>query len=333
MFKKTMRDQKGYTLLELLVANVLGLLLITGVVQIFTASSQSIRLLNANTNVQEGGRIALELLSRDIRMADYWGCMPDPSSILNHLDQTDLDFDPNKHQPNTSTGLDGVNNVTTLTIGGVTVKPGTDVLYLKGIQPNPDIKIMPPYMPTVSADIKINTGVTTLPKGTLVLITNCNGGDFFTNTAMNTQTGSQILHATGNVAVTGAVDNATKPLSQTYKGDSLISTLVSKSYFVGSNAQGGWSFYRYDGQASTNALAELVPNVDDLQFRYGENNGTDHSVDKFGDAGAGGVDMKKVLSIRSTLVMASSDSKVLNNANPLKREYSTTTTIRNRLLR
>ncbi len=210
-----MRKNNGYTLLELLVANALGLMVLAGVVQVFSANSQSIRVLNANTNVQEGGRIGLELLSRDIRMADYWGCMPDPSSIVNHLDTTDSDYDPTKHNPTTSAGLDGANDVGTLTLGGVTVKPGTDVLYLKGVAPNPDVRILPPYMPTVSADIKVNTGVTTLPKGALILITNCNGGDFFTNTAMNTETGSQVLHATGNVTATGAVDNATKPLSQT----------------------------------------------------------------------------------------------------------------------
>ena len=323
-----MRKNKGYTLLELLVANALGLMVLAGVVQVFSANSQSIRVLNANTNVQEGGRIGLELLSRDIRMADYWGCMPDPSSIVNHLDTTDSDYDPTKHNPTTSTGLDGANDVGTLTLGGVTVKPGTDVLYLKGVAPNPDVRILPPYMPTVSADIKVNTGVTTLPKGALILITNCNGGDFFTNTAMNTETGSQVLHATGNVTATGAVDNATKPLSQTYKGDAIISTLVSKAYFVGTNAKGSTSLYRYDEQDDN--LMELIPNVADLQFQYGENNGTDHSVDKYGDAGS--VNMDTVISVRTTLVMASSDTSVISSGS-LQREYSTTTTIRNRLLR
>jgi len=318
-----MRKNKGYTLLELLVANALGLMVLAGVVQVFSANSQSIRVLNANTNVQEGGRIGLELLSRDIRMADYWGCMPDPSSIVNHLDTTDSDYDPTKHNPTTSTGLDGANDVGTLTLGGVTVKPGTDVLYLKGVAPNPDVRILPPYMPTVSADIKVNTGVTTLPKGALILITNCNGGDFFTNTAMNTETGSQVLHATGNVTATGAVDNATKPLSQTYKGDAIISTLVSKAYFVGTNAKGSTSLYRYDEQDDN--LMELIPNVADLQFQYGENNGTDHSVDKYGDAGS--VNMDTVISVRTTLVMASSDTSVISSGS-LQREYSTTTTIR-----
>jgi len=310
------------------VANALGLMVLAGVVQVFSANSQSIRVLNANTNVQEGGRIGLELLSRDIRMADYWGCMPDPSSIVNHLDTTDSDYDPTKHNPTTSTGLDGANDVGTLTLGGVTVKPGTDVLYLKGVAPNPDVRILPPYMPTVSADIKVNTGVTTLPKGALILITNCNGGDFFTNTAMNTETGSQVLHATGNVTATGAVDNATKPLSQTYKGDAIISTLVSKAYFVGTNAKGSTSLYRYDEQDDN--LMELIPNVADLQFQYGENNGTDHSVDKYGNAGS--VNMDTVISVRTTLVMASSDTSVISSGS-LQREYSTTTTIRNRLLR
>lgn len=326
-----MRRNKGYTLLELLVANTLGLMVLAGVVQVFSANSQSIRVLNANTNVQEGGRIALELLSRDIRMADFWGCMPDPASILNHLDTTDSDYNADIHSPETAEGIDGVNNVGTLAIDGITVRPGTDVLYLNGVAANPDVKIEPPYMPTPSADIHINNGVTTLPQGTLVLITNCNGGDFFTNTSNNTVTNGNVIHNTG-LDSAGAVKNATKNLSQTYKGDALISTLVSKSIFVGANTRGGWSLYRYDQQADD--MMELIPNVSDLQFQYGENNGTDHSVDKYGDAGA--VTMDKVISIRTTLVMDSSDQTVFTSSGspaPLQREYSTTTTIRNRLLR
>lgn len=328
-----MRKNKGYTLLELLVANTLGLMVLAGVVQVFSANSQSIRVLNANSNVQEGGRIALELLSRDIRMADFWGCMPNPSSILNHLDTTDPDYDADIHNPTTSAGIDGANNVGTLTIDGITVRPGTDVLYLRGVAPNPDVKITPPYMPTTSADIHINTGVTTLPQGTLILITNCNGGDFFTNTSNNTVTNGNVIHNTG-VDAAGVVKNASKNLSQTYSGDALISTLVSKSIFVGANTRGGWSLYRYDQQ--NDDMMELIPNVTDLQFKYGENNGTDDSVDQYGDAGDATINMDNVIAIHTTLVMASADQTVFTSSGspaPLQREYSATTTIRNRLLR
>jgi len=115
-----MRRIKGYTLIELLIATGLGIFLLSGVVQIFNSNSQSIRLVNASARVQEGGRIAMEMLTRDIRMADYWGCAPDPSTITNHLktDGSDTDYDPDIHNPQTGSGLGGLNDVGVLTIRG-----------------------------------------------------------------------------------------------------------------------------------------------------------------------------------------------------------------------
>lgn len=62
---------KGFTLVELMISLALGLLIIGGVLYVFLSSSQTFRMNEAQSRVQENGRFALELLAREIRHAGF----------------------------------------------------------------------------------------------------------------------------------------------------------------------------------------------------------------------------------------------------------------------
>jgi len=61
----------GFSLVEILVALVLSLLLIGGIIQLFLGSKQTYRFHDALSRVQENGRLALDTMARDIRMAGF----------------------------------------------------------------------------------------------------------------------------------------------------------------------------------------------------------------------------------------------------------------------
>lgn len=63
------RRQRGLTLLELMVALVLGLLVSGGIVALFSATSQTNRVQAALSRVQENGRFAMGRMEADLRMA------------------------------------------------------------------------------------------------------------------------------------------------------------------------------------------------------------------------------------------------------------------------
>ena len=65
--------QRGLTLLELLVAITLGLAVVTGTIQIYLGTSQTYRVQEAQSRIQENGRYALEVLNREIRMVGFGG--------------------------------------------------------------------------------------------------------------------------------------------------------------------------------------------------------------------------------------------------------------------
>lgn len=66
---------RGLSLIELLIAMVLGLTLAAGVVQIYVGTSATERSQDARLNMQENGRFALNFLANEIRGAGYLGCL------------------------------------------------------------------------------------------------------------------------------------------------------------------------------------------------------------------------------------------------------------------
>ncbi|WP_339080122.1 PilW family protein [Pseudomonas sp. TMP9] len=70
-FAKMRRTQLGLSLVELMVAMALGLLLMTGVVQVFLSSRQTYAANEAMGRLQENGRFALEFIARSARLAGY----------------------------------------------------------------------------------------------------------------------------------------------------------------------------------------------------------------------------------------------------------------------
>ena len=63
--------QKGYTLIELMVSLAIGVLVMASALMITVASSQSGRVSDAETAMNEDGMIALGLLQQQIRLAGY----------------------------------------------------------------------------------------------------------------------------------------------------------------------------------------------------------------------------------------------------------------------
>jgi len=66
--------QTGMSLIEVMLAQTLGLFLIFGLIQIYLSVQKTFDLQQAIINLQENGRFASYLLSKNIRMAGFAGC-------------------------------------------------------------------------------------------------------------------------------------------------------------------------------------------------------------------------------------------------------------------
>lgn len=76
------RTAAGISLVEMMIAMVIGLVLMLGVIQVFSASRTASMLAEGSARAQENGRFAMDFLQRDIRMAGHFGCVNDQAHFV-----------------------------------------------------------------------------------------------------------------------------------------------------------------------------------------------------------------------------------------------------------
>lgn len=67
------RRQRGITLVEMMVAMVVGLILLVGIVQLFVSNKQAYRIQEGTNVLNENARYLMNQMQYDLRMADHWG--------------------------------------------------------------------------------------------------------------------------------------------------------------------------------------------------------------------------------------------------------------------
>jgi len=326
-------SESGIGLVEVMIAMLLGLLLLAGIMQVFASSRQTYRVHAAVSRMQEDGRMALEVISRDIRMAGFWGCAGEISNVVNNLDNAQpgfIDF-----------GLGGV--------GGTNSAGGApDTLILRG-GINEGMTITPPFGPQPSATlgVAVNNG---LQQGDVVIVSDCTSADIFQITNANPNGSGQLVHNTG-AAVTPGNFNVTNPgcpganahcLSKVYGGDATVFSTQQVIYTLAPGSEGQPALFR-------NGL-EFIDGIENFQVLFGED------TDALGTAGFGVanyyvaadqvVDMNNVVSIRFAIVMRSYEDNLSGGTaqsynllgtnitpadNRLRQVYASTVTVRNRI--
>ncbi len=331
--------QAGLTMIEIMIAMVLGAFLLGGVLQIFSSSKQTYRVQESMSRLQENGRFAMDFITKDIRNADFWGCLKNGlNNITNNLDPGGTGYDAYAH--GFAQGIDGSNN---------TGLNASDTIILRGAF-DTGITVQPPYGPQESSNILISTN-NGLAQGDVVLVSDCTQADIFQISNANPDTGGVAVHNTGSATQPGNF-NATNPgcaganahcLSKVYEGDASIYRVGTITYSIQNGASGQPALFR---QIDSNAATELVEGIENLQILYGEDTNADGTPDYYVSAGTAGLDMDQVVSIRITLLARTiadnlagqSVSYTYNGATTtpgdrrLRRVFTSTIAVRNRLL-
>lgn len=307
----TSKKQRGLTLVELMVAITIGLILTAGIIQIFVNSKQTYRVEESLSRLQENGRMALDFMANDIRMASFWGYKHTPSDVQNDLDPAGsgyVDF--------TSVGITGTEG------GGA-----PDSITLSGADSSPGLTAQPNggggvYSTLASTALQVNLP-NDLKSGDLVLVSDSIGGDIFQITGADPSAGGVVDHAIG----AGSPGN-TSQLSKAYQGDASIFYMHQVVYTIKNGADGQPALWRSDNGVDQ----EIVDDVSDLQILYGEDMDGDRSVDTYVTAD-NVTDFDNVYSVRVQLTVQTADANTSVNAgNRISRNFSTTVAIRNRVL-
>lgn len=132
-------QQQGVTLVEMMVALVVGLILMAGMVQLFVSNKQAYRIQEASNVVNENSRYVMDQLQYDIRMADHWGGVEsDTLTTLTGMGSISADCTGNAAavMPSGVFGLDGAGGTPIACIPTTDYFANTDVLVLRYAAPD-----------------------------------------------------------------------------------------------------------------------------------------------------------------------------------------------------
>ena len=270
------RSQRGITLVEMMIALVLGSVITLGVFRIVEANRSLSALVTSLGAVQDNARTALELIKRDIRSADYLGCINTVylsnigTYLLSGLPPVDLAlsagaFSVTFDQPYT------INVPATREAPAHTLTRTTDRITIQSFEPIGDGRLATGIV-GAGFQIPLQTDIST---NDVLLITNCDDdANIFQPFSINHDISTQRT-------VIEYTDPTVLPIigmAEDFTTDDRIYQVVRRSYYVKQNSEGrGSLFYQEDNDPEQ----ELVPNVESMQVALGIDSNNDGRVDSY----------------------------------------------------
>src|SRR5215831_7503577 len=212
------RPPNGFSLIELMIALALGIVMVTGIVQLFVANDRTYGVLNGQSRLQESGRYAFEFIKEQVRSSGFYGCAPAPANTVKDLRGTwpllyefdvtvpVLGYNGNANGtwtpsvtalPRTEAGLSTNTYVPGTGVDTTQFQRGTDVLVVRGVR-TPATSLLQVLQPLGDPVVEAPGGNPGFATGDIVVLADCQQGAVFRVTGLNVA-GNQatVLHATG----------------------------------------------------------------------------------------------------------------------------------------
>jgi type IV pilus assembly protein PilW len=332
---KRMHAQKGFTLVELMVSMLLGLVLVGGVISVLIANRNNYKTNEGLSQVQETARTAFELLARDVRQAGGTGC--DNARRMANVLTASTTWWQNW------ASVQGFDNTLTDSAVAVGTTAGTrvattDTLHMHSIEGGG----FPILTHNAGAGtIQLNTTGATLTAADILVACDFDHSTIFQAQSFTPAT-QTIAYSTG-----GTPGNCSTGLGfptscagagnvYTFPRNSWVGRLEAVTWYVGNNMRpedGGRSLYRIRlGPGGAPVTEEVIAGVTDMQITYGRN-----GVNTVNDTGAAftAADWAQVNSVFISLTVTSMTQRVSSNqalnSGRLTRTFKWIVTLRNRV--
>lgn len=328
-------QQRGLSVVELLISLVIGMAVIAGSIQVVVSSKRSFMDQDEVSFIQANARYALDVMSKDIRMAGYMGCAtPHTAQMANSINVGAPDY----ISLHGLRGFEGEANTDGFPADfKADVKEGTDAILIRRAADTGELDVKGHNPASAVVDI---WGAHEYPSGSILMIVDasCRNVGLFQTTGSST---NKVNHNTG----AGTPGNCTKIIkgnfncndcmsspnkvnncagygtaTGTYSPGSKIMQFVAHAYYIGEStvmpgmpALRRQAFNTSGGAANTSE--EIALGVEDMEILYGVDSNNDGNVDQMRKASeiASEDDWETVISVQISLVFRS-QMPVLNAA-------------------
>ena len=319
-----MKDkQYGLSLVELMIAITLGLILLTGVMQVFLSSKTVFSTQQALSRIQETGRLGIEFISRDIRMAGYMGC----ASRSAYMTVTNTLNSPNNFQYDFGTAIKGYtqgSSTNAIPVGTLTpaALDKTDMVVVRSAtgggvtvtQNNNGAQVFLKHTGTEAGACGTNSDrISGICPDDIVVMTDCTKARVFQVTSLNVASNEvNVTHAgtgTPGNAITSWGGNSA-PEEEVFKPGAELLLASNITYYIATGTSGRPSLW----QKVNNTELELLEGVEDMSITYGVDTTAQMDFVPDGDyktAEKVANDWARVVSVRVELLVASIEDNVV----------------------
>lgn len=336
----TICPERGFSLVELMIALALGLFLTGVAITIVINNRQTFRTAENQARMQENARAAFEMMARDLRGAGGNPCGANQyTNVLNNNGAVWWrNFNAN--------GLRGFENSPAALLAAAGVPTGAG-----GVQPvaNSDSLIALSGNLDETFIVASHNAVAAPPQFTLTtnqhgfgvgeILMICDSIQASIFEASNDPTGLNVIQHDAGGPLPG---NSAAALGKTFENGAMISRYSSALWFVGANGRGGSSLFRrrYDPASGAEVNDEIIDNATNLQLQYVQRNSAVTPATISSWINADGVNNWNLIlsgfrveAVRVTLTLQSRDNVGINAAGqaaPLTTTVSENIYLRNR---
>jgi len=331
--------QKGLSLVELMISLTVGSVITAGVVQLFSANSDTYGVMMGQSRMQESARFSLDFIGRDIYKAGYFGCFSSNEQLYwTAADGDDIPYEFDLRsglQGYDATGLDlwsPVLDDLPSTVGAINtnvfedgtgintdnIVSGTDVITIRSLSQQDVEARLAEELVNATDDVEVvkpDDGIDLgIEEGDLAMIHDCEKATIFQVTGLEVQDVGATVEIVFEHDVAGEGvpwDNsfARLALKNSFGTDAYVSAIETNTYFIapgqGENSSGAapLSLWRKSG---TTPPVELVEGVEDLQILYGLSADDDLIPNQYVSS-INNVSLKDVVTVRVTVIVNSID--------------------------
>ncbi len=322
------RHARGFSLIELMVAMLLGLVVTAGVASVFLSNQQVYRAHRALSDVQDSARIAFEMLARDIRHAGLTACSN------SHRVGNVLNAGPSNAGTvwwadwnNAIRGYAGNDPVVPVGNGQGARVSGSPSLQVLG---GDDLSFSVASHDASAAQFALNESSADLNSGDVFIVCDFDHAAIFQSSAFS-HSAKTMGHGTsgGNCSTGLGYPTVCTTTGNRYSfgSNALITRLNVSDWYIGKSSTGGTSLYRLARAGGTPTTQEMVTGVTNMALAYRQSGLATAFVDA-----ASITDWSAVTAVKVTLTMQGDDERAGMNARPISRSFTATTTLRNRVL-
>jgi type IV pilus assembly protein PilW len=318
--------QRGLSLIELMVALLIGGFLVLGVVTVFLANKDSARLENSLARLQENGRFAMDLMREDLHRSQYLGCNTGEVFLVNMIeDPNSVGFTPTlegvRGYERDGTGAWGGAPPSTDLSAGIRAaegafgaRNGSDVLSIRMTEllneDDPNDPLLTGFVLPTSTAVPIDDNPEcAIEQGSRVVLTGCNlTAHLFSVTNAQVCTAASPPNATTLEFDNSA--NFTTNINTTYDASAQLLLFEEAVWFVAdSNRDRGgfdvWSLYR----EVNGVRQEMIEGVEHMQLKFGQRvpGGNIRFVDPSDADLNAGTNAEGLISVRIALLMQGFD--------------------------